>query len=540
MSQTYPNIPIYQPFATNTTGTAGGRNSIPVSATGSNLASLADGFPLVCSQPVAPNGSGIPPQLADLNGILYEITSYTAWQYLGGLPQFDASIPGGYPLYACIQKTNGDVVINQSAGNTNNPNTLMTGWAVAYGVNTNNKVPLHGFWYDTTNLVYETTLSYNIGTLTLTITPTSSSFRIWNQGTLYTFTGAQTVTHTATQGVWYFYYTSSGILTSSQTAWNPLGNTLVAALYYDAVTPSYIMFDKRHHFDSSPEWVLSEYFANGTFVKNLLTDFPISGYTLSTYSNAANQWALGSGTVYAEDINVLTTAVPSAGPYNVVHLATSANNFVMGSAYTVPFIYNTSTSYIQYNQYTGGAWQMTDAATSSFVNYYIVATTGLTGQQIIAIPGQTTYTNLAAAQREQFANLSLQLFFGIEYVVLYQINYQVLSSASNSGKCQIVGVNKLFLNRIQSQVPTIVSMSNPMTALGDVIIGATGGSPLRLAGPTAATTALLTSTGTGSAANEPSWTNLAVTTSSSNTVTNKVSIVLGGVTYYLLASTSAT
>jgi len=48
-------------------------------------------------------------------------------------------------------------------------------------------------------------------------------------------------------------------------------------------------------------------------------------------------------------------------------------------------------------------------------------------------------------------------------------------------------------------------MLNPMTTLGDMIDGGSAGAPQRLAGNTTATSEFLNSTGTGSAANTPTW-----------------------------------
>jgi hypothetical protein len=51
-------------------------------------------------------------------------------------------------------------------------------------------------------------------------------------------------------------------------------------------------------------------------------------------------------------------------------------------------------------------------------------------------------------------------------------------------------------------------MTNPMTTLGDMIYGASGGAPTRLAGNTSTVKQHLTSTGNGSAAAAPLWSNL--------------------------------
>lgn len=53
--------------------------------------------------------------------------------------------------------------------------------------------------------------------------------------------------------------------------------------------------------------------------------------------------------------------------------------------------------------------------------------------------------------------------------------------------------------------------TNPMTTPGDVIYGGTSGAPARLGGNTAASNRFLRSTGTGSAAQAPSWQSLSIT-----------------------------
>jgi hypothetical protein len=72
------------------------------------------------------------------------------------------------------------------------------------------RIPYHGVFFDNSN--YEISLSYNSTNRTLSITPSGASYRVWIKGTLYTFTGTQTIQHTDTEGAWYLYYNASGVL----------------------------------------------------------------------------------------------------------------------------------------------------------------------------------------------------------------------------------------------------------------------------------------------------------------------------------------
>lgn len=326
----------------------------------------------------------------------------------------------------------------------------------------------HGFWYDQVNLVYECSLAYNLGTTTITITPTGSSYRVWINGVLYTYTGAQTISHTATQGLWYIYYNANGVLTASQTVWDLLSVAPVAIVYYDATTPDYIFFDERHHYDYNAEAHIANHFSIGTFELSPSTDFALSSYTIGTASNAGTQWALAGGTICDEDIHMLDSAVASAGPYQLMARTGSAGNFIR-TASTLP--YYPGTTYIPYNQYTGTTWQLTDLGIHQYVNYYVFGTLSVESvKQILIIPGQTTYTSLASAQAESVGSLNLTQFPTLEYCPLYQITFYTSPPNSNTGKCSIAGVNRINSTRASvSAAPGYVLPVATSTVLGGVM-----------------------------------------------------------------------
>lgn len=113
------------PFAEN-----GDKNIIPqsVGAEPQN-ATQDEGFPEVTQTPIS--AGGIPPERKDVNGI-FNLYGQHIVHLNKGLPyEFDATFAtaiGGYPLHARIMLTNGDIVRNTVANNTNNPNSNTTGW----------------------------------------------------------------------------------------------------------------------------------------------------------------------------------------------------------------------------------------------------------------------------------------------------------------------------------------------------------------------------------------------------------------------------
>lgn len=116
------------PFAEN-----GDKNTIPqsVGAEPQN-ATQDEGFPEVTQTPIS--AGGIPPERKDFNGILNLYGQHIVHLNKGLPYEFDAAFAtaiGGYPLHARIMLSNGDIVRNTVANNSNNPNSDMTGWVLA-------------------------------------------------------------------------------------------------------------------------------------------------------------------------------------------------------------------------------------------------------------------------------------------------------------------------------------------------------------------------------------------------------------------------
>lgn len=79
------------------------RNTIPDNATGSNYASIQEGFPGMTMK--APADGGLPPWGQDFNGMFYMMSSQTCFLQNGGLITFDADVSakiGGYPQGAIL------------------------------------------------------------------------------------------------------------------------------------------------------------------------------------------------------------------------------------------------------------------------------------------------------------------------------------------------------------------------------------------------------------------------------------------------------
>lgn len=133
------------PFASG----AGGSfvRPIPVASqilTNPGFASLTDGFPPLNFTPIG--AGGVPPYGADMNGILFETTSWSQWYQAGGPIAYDATFSGqigGYGAGAVIQSAivPGKQWLSAADNNTTNPDAFGAGWSTPIGLPSGTPIP---------------------------------------------------------------------------------------------------------------------------------------------------------------------------------------------------------------------------------------------------------------------------------------------------------------------------------------------------------------------------------------------------------------
>jgi hypothetical protein len=240
---------------------------------------------------------------------------------------------------------------------------------------------------------------------------------------------------------------------------------MAGLLYYDATTPDFILVEERHHFDRDREWHNSQHFALGTYLK-LSSQCILADYTLATGSDAAVTWSLSSGVVVDEDINVIIAGLADGGPYQRWYKL-GASGAWRRSAAAVPFFY-TAAGYINYNQLTGGSWQLTELANTDYVNYYIFLMPATeSAKQILVMPGQAKYATLASAQAAAVGSSDLSGFPSQEYLALYKIIFQAKAGHANTGKCEIAAIERLPANKASSGSSVSPTVHNSLSGRSD-------------------------------------------------------------------------
>lgn len=292
----------------------------------------------------------------------------------------------------------------------------------------------------------ELDFTYGATTSTFTLTPTDTYIDIWIDGERHRLTGDQVVTFTTADGAWYISYQDDG-WHASQTPWAIDATTAPVALIYVNKTDlgAGLMADERHGVVMDWATHLRLHSVEGTQISS---GGAISGYTVfpNTNDNPAagdNTYAVGSCVLRDEDITLTVPAVADGGPYfNARRVgagtrwAWAANGWPLWAS-----SYVAGAGYVQWNQFTGGAWQMTNLTSGQYVNYYVFATNfvGPYGGTMI-VPGQAVHATLAAAQAESVLGLDLSGFPSAEFAPLWQVTMRA-SSHNNFddmvGRCSV-------------------------------------------------------------------------------------------------------
>lgn len=97
---------------------------------GDNTASYESGFPPITM--TLKSAGGLPPKGQDMNQILYELSALARWASAGALNAYDSSFAtsiGGYPKGSMlISDDSAKIYFSTIDENTNNPNSVSTGW----------------------------------------------------------------------------------------------------------------------------------------------------------------------------------------------------------------------------------------------------------------------------------------------------------------------------------------------------------------------------------------------------------------------------
>lgn len=307
--------------------------------------------------------------------------------------------------------------------------------------------------------ITDTTLSFVNGTRTFTITKTGASFYYYENGVKYIKSSNEDLVIANTEGIHYIYYdgaTLSESVNPSNATLDTLLRTkpLVAMIYWDATNSTNLLFAGERHSCFLPTYVHAYlHFALGAkFLNGLaLGDFVIGAGTLDSHA----QFSLASGMIADEDLVKSISAIDSTTGTGIYYLS-GANAYWRRTTQAGFCVKTTGTGRLAYNQYTGGAWQLTEVTDNNYVLAHIYATNGETNKYISVI-GQAEYTSLALAQAGAINEAKSLQLGGLptkEFVLVGTVIFNTKSTYSNAVKAKIVQTSDRF-NYVDWRVTSI-------------------------------------------------------------------------------------
>jgi hypothetical protein len=302
----------------------------------------------------------------------------------------------------------------------------------------------------------ESIISFVNATRIFTIAPVGDSFHVWCVGRRYTKTAAESITLPDTTGLYYIYYSATGVLSykTSYFTWDQDAPT--AYIYYNSATAEAEFFaDERH--GVTLDWATHEYL-HRTRGASLAEGLGASGYTLAGTgsSNADIQISIENGTFFDEDleVNITHSATPTANTWEqrlqspayipMFYRFGSSGSWRLDTATAYPVKYGSARA--TYNLSSGGTWSTPDMTSGKFGVTWIVATNNL-NEPVIGILGQTVSDNIGQAEDVSYADLDLTGLPIVEIRPLYKLIYETNTGYTNAVKSRLASIADIRANQ---------------------------------------------------------------------------------------------
>jgi len=298
-------------------------------------------------------------------------------------------------------------------------------------------------------------ISYTDSPRLFTIAPATTSYTFYNRGTKHVRTAPESIAFTDTEGTWYFYYDSDGVLSVTENfPGTNNGIALIASIYWDSTNKKVILFCEERH-GCTMDWATHEYLHNTVGTRYG------SGFGAGNYTTAGNgnntvdvTLSLADGVVYDEDNRLAATHSISGLPFTQFLAGTvtgltgtptsttlakiplfyrsGANGYIRKiNASNAPVVKGASRA--QFNKLTTGVWSLADATNNYYIAIWIGATNNIY-EPVIGIIGQREDTSLANAQANNTPNaLTFGEFPLKEFKYLYRLIYQCSNYTNNYG-----------------------------------------------------------------------------------------------------------
>ena len=310
----------------------------------------------------------------------------------------------------------------------------------------------------------DSTLSWTVGTRTLTITPSNGSFDFWEAATKYTKTAAESIIVADTNGVHFIYY-DAGVLSQvanpSHATLDPIitSNALVGIMYWNTNTnEAPIVADERHGTHMSSK---THEFLHDSVGATYHTGLALSDYIEDTESDAALTFKISDGGFFDEDIEHAIADGTATNQYEqqlsgadaeipILYRDDVDSSWKEDAATTLPYK-SLGAGRLAYNKDDGdGTFSQVEVTDNKWVSMTLIATNDWQ-YPIKAIQGQNLYTTKASAVEEASAEiLAFGTFPTAETLVLYRLvlNTKDTYAGTKKAKIEVDGVTDFRAARL--------------------------------------------------------------------------------------------
>jgi len=314
----------------------------------------------------------------------------------------------------------------------------------------------------------ESSVSFDSGTRTFTITPTGSYFRYYIHGHAYDISTSKSIILPDVTGTYYIYFDTDEIL-HYQLFFSEdllLDVAYTAAISWNATpapgTNNFIYHaDERHGITMDGQTHAHFHYAFGT---QYISGLAISGINPDTNSptDADIQFSVESGWIRDEDLSffIRDESTPASYSYDLVQNLspiaqipvlfrdsggddwniTTANNFPL--IYSDSVVFTGASGLPPYNAESGGSWSLQEVANNSYFLVHYLATND-PYNPIVAIQGLTNYNNRPSGQVQ--AESELSQITGLpfeEFVPIATIIFSARTTYTNTPSVSIISTSE--------------------------------------------------------------------------------------------------
>jgi len=291
------------------------------------------------------------------------------------------------------------------------------------------------------------TISFDNGTRTFTITPVMSSFIYYIRGHKHVVESAKSIQIDDTEGTWYIHFDHDQVLVASQTPWafeSPIA--FVVVIYWDATNNKYIFLaDERHGLSMS--WATHKrlHLVEGTKVEN--GGFLPQDYILEADGSLDTHAQIGFSDAYVHDEDLIFNVVNSATPTNPfeqtirtigklpVYYRDGVNGYWRKIDADNFSLADNSPNTIYYNQYSGGTWSLQNATNEYHVVSWVAATNNIEEPLVVILGQREDITLILSAANNPVRDLvDLPI---PEMLFLYRLIFQTDTNYTNNPNARL-------------------------------------------------------------------------------------------------------